>query len=612
VTPWPPVTILVCAADDAPAVGRTRASVDASDYPGELEILTGPPQDGSPPAAIANRLSAEAAGTYLLILEAGTTLDPHCVRRLIARAGASDEPVIVTANRRGADGRTIAGHAFFSASPEAIDLLPEDRLPTDITGAGTFLIRTSTFHAIGGFDLGLEDSPALGADLAFRAVGSDGHIGRATGAVAFEAVSRSGLRRRPAYRLAVSDRAAAAAMEHPPDRPHRILWIAPHLPEHGRSGVDARHAQMMRALRNAGTELVVYSAHGTHDAATDLELDELGIKRVAQPREERWDLGSSRDLRVADVIGARSWDTIFISHLHMSAGITPIIKRLAEGASTIVDMGTVRFPAAHDEPSTFEAGDPRVTQFLAGLAGADAVVAATDPDRRAVALGDPALPTFTWSALGEDLEPGSGGARDGSLLYVGDLLHHPNAQGIEWWLDLIAAGVETRAGRPVPLRVVGSGSEIYRAIWRHPHKILIAGWQPDLGLEMAGARVLALPLTYTTGTGGRMATALGCGLPVAASAPAAALLPGSLAGLAQVGSSPAEMAEAISALLTDDSHWSSVRERILEAGIPGLRVAQGAQFVDWLTSIDVRDEAGPPPSRRSGSRRGLRRLGRAS
>ena len=126
--------------------------------------------------------------------------------------------------------------------------------------------------------------------------------------------------------------------------------------------------------------------------------------------------------------------------------------------------------------------------------------------------------------------------------------------------------------------------------------------------------MLTIPLTYTTGTGGRMATALAAGLPVAASAPAAALLPDRLAGLVHVGSSPAELAEAIAGLLTDDARWEDARAALLETDIPALRDAQSTRFVDWVASIESRDlpDRGAAPSRRSGNRRGLRRLVRAS
>ncbi|MBT8166215.1 MAG: glycosyltransferase [Acidimicrobiia bacterium] len=610
---WPKVTVVVCGSADEPAVGHTRASLGASDYQGELEILTGPPGDDSSPAAVANRLGLEASSGYLLVLAAGTTLDPRCLRRLVARAGKEDEPVIVSADRRGADGRPIAGQGFFSVAREVIDLLPEDRLPHDLTGVPTMLIRTTAFNAAGGFDLGLATSPALAADLAIRMIGPGGHIGRATGAVALEPGIRSGLERTPAYRLASPSAISPDALESKHRRPQTILWVAPHLPNPSRSGVDARHIQMMRALRSPGTELVVFSAHGTHEAGTERRLDALGIHRITPPPDERWEPNLGRDHRFEDVFGARPWDTILVSHSHMAPGIMPIIRRAAGDARTIVDMGSVRFPAAHTPTSPQpDVNDPWVVQEIATLSGADAVVTATIQDRHIIELAEPTIPAFVWSALGED--PGPGGTLDGSLLYVGDLFHHPNAQGIEWWLDAVAARVEARMGRPVPLRAVGTGSEIYRTIWRHPHKIELAGWQPDLGRELAAARVLTIPLTYTTGTGGRMATALAAGLPVAASAPAAALLPDRLAGLVHVGSSPAELAGAIAGLLTDDARWEDARAALLETDIPALRVAQSNRLVDWLASIESRDGPGrsAAASQMSGSRRGLRRLVRAS
>jgi len=396
--------------------------------------------------------------------------------------------------------------------------------------------------------------------------------------------------------------------------PALTLWISPHFPDPDRSGVDARHLDMMQALGGKEADLTVVSTHGTHDGRSSRRFEALGIDHLAPPPDERWDLGAGHDRWLEDAIEARQWNTIIVGHPHMAGGILSIIERRAKAARTIVDLATVRFPAAHDPTADPAADDPRIETELAALTGADAVVTATEGDRRVIELVDPSLPSFVWSALGEDVEPGSGGALDGPPLYVGDLLHHPNAQGLEWWLDVVAARVEARMGRPIPLRAVGTGSEIYRAIWTHPRKIHLAGWQPDLGVELAGARLLAIPLTYATGTGGRMATALASGLPVVASAPAAALLPGLLAGLVRVGSTPAEFAEVISTLLNDDDGWHAERARILQTDIPALRRAQTTRFSDWLASIKpgTREPAARRPNRRSGSRRGLRRLSRAS
>ena len=56
----------------------------------------------------------------------------------------------------------------------------------------------------------------------------------------------------------------------------------------------------------------------------------------------------------------------------------PKVKRLAPGASTIVDLGTVRFPTAHDPSPDVDLHSPAVRQELDALAGADAVVTATE------------------------------------------------------------------------------------------------------------------------------------------------------------------------------------------------------------------------------------------
>jgi glycosyltransferase involved in cell wall biosynthesis len=396
--------------------------------------------------------------------------------------------------------------------------------------------------------------------------------------------------------------------------PARILWMSSHLPNPAESGIDARHLQMIRSLRAGGSEIVVYAEHATDTGAGKTRLESLGVRPETPPPQPRWNLDPPVT-GPASLLAEAPWDLVFIADPHLGRRLMPKVKRLAPGACTIVDLGTVRFPTAHDPSPDVDLHSPAVRQELDALAGADAVVTATNQDRDVLEAAQPEGPVFTWHALGDDGPSASGGDPGGSLLYVGNLFHHPNVQGLDWWRDLVAAQVEGRVGHPVPLRVVGRGGEAYRTVWSDRRRMELVGWIPDLNVELARARTMVVPLTYATGTGGRIASALASGLPVAATPVAAAALPPPLRSLIRVGGEPADLGKSIARLLTDRAFWDAERERIRSVDFPALRRAQEDEFTNWLAARrhePPTDDRTWTPRRKPGSRRGLLRLAPSS
>jgi hypothetical protein len=242
------------------------------------------------------------------------------------------------------------------------------------------------------------------------------------------------------------------------------------------------------------------------------------------------------------------------------------------------------------------------------------VIAATRQDAAVVAAAMPGLPVTAFGAFGREPATDAGPEGHGRLLFIGDLLHRPNLEALDWWIEQVAPQVAVRLGEPASLRVVGSASDVHRASRNHPGRTDIAGWKVDLDVEMNRARLLVVPVTVATGTGGRIATALRRGMPVVATPAAAAVLPDALAGLVHVGEDAAALAEQVGRLMGSDEPWEAARTRIEAAGIPALRAAQLDAFGEWLatvqpTAIDLPDGGASPTPR---SRRGRRRRARAS
>ena len=609
---WPKVSIIIGGTPESVATRHTANSVGAGNYPGEIQLLTGSPGKEGSPASIANAHAVEAAGGLLMMLPPGATLDPRCLRRLVERLQVDERIPAVAPRWRGPDGAGLAPDSYSSVAP-AIRPFLEDlgvgagqpHLPLDLAPVGSMLTRSEEFLAVGGYDLTLDGTRYLGADLGRRLSESGGGIAIETEAVAFAPRSPDGLYRLPAYGLA--SRFGASAGPDKPPGPAKILWAAAHLPDRDRSGIDARHFEMIEALARTGAEILVWAEHYSGARPVGKDLSAAGIRWIAPPPDRRWDLGrrAGSDTWLRDLLGGIPWDTVVIAEPRLAAWITPQIEAIAAQARTVVDFGTVRFANPSSGSPAGEIGD-----VLPGLKGIDGVVVASATDVDVLDATAPDLPALVFTALGR--ESTAGAAPDGELLFVGDLFHHPNLLALEWWMDEIAGRVEAHLGRPARLRVVGHGADAHRAVWNHPAKVDIAGWQPDLSAELNQARLLVVPMTMVTGTGGRIASALGHGVPVVASVPAVAALPPNLAGLVDIGEDAADMARKIAHLMSDNDAWETARARIATVDIPRLREAQAATLGDWLDGIAPSPEAAGAAIRTRSSRRALRRRRRAS
>lgn len=615
---WPKVSVVIGGRRGAPAGRHTAASVDASDYEGEIQVLIGAADEAGTAAEIINSHAAESAGPLLMILHPGSTLDPRCLRRLVVRMQADETLAAVAPQWRAPDGGLLAPNGYLSADRPLCPFLQGGRNPAsvisspnaiDLDATGSMLVRTRDFFAVGGLDLRLDGTPYLGADFGRRLAQLGGGIEVETRAVGFAPSRPAGPYRLPGYALVTEPTG------HSPDRrptPTRILWAAAHLPDRDRSGVDARHLEMLEALVQTGAEVLVWAEHDSGNRTVTGYLESIGTRWIAPPPDRRWNVGpaaaAGRWLR--DLLAGGHWDMVLIAEPRLTGWVVPQARAVAPLTRLVVDLGTVRFPKAHGPKGS---PDREIEDDSIAIGDTDGVIAATGPDASVVSASHPELPTHVFPALGRGPRSSPVPGREPGLLFVGDLLHRPNLEALEWWIEVVAARVEAQAGHPAPLRLVGHGSEAHRSAWRQPGKTEIAGWMPAIEAELAAARALVVPLTYVTGTGGRIVSALRSGLPVVASGPAAAVLPPALADLVLVGNSADELAGHIGRLLTDAAYRGEVRAQISAADVGSMVERRREQLHDWLAAIDPRPIEDPVEAIRTpGSRREPPRRSRAS
>ncbi|MBT8216534.1 MAG: glycosyltransferase family 4 protein [Acidimicrobiia bacterium] len=569
------MTVVVAGSESDPAARLTIRSVRACEYGGDVRLLT----------ADATGDPADQAGSdYLIQLGPGTILHPGFLVRLVERAESTGAAVVVP-QWQAAGGGPVAPSAFVSpgvGSHHHAPSLSAIRYPFDVPPVASFLSRTASLRDLGG----LPSDPQQ-ADVAARRLAEDGPIVLAEDAVGWLPDMPPDLRRRPRYDLVADPVAGPAAPNPGPD----ILIVTDHLPNRNHTGKEARRCDLVDDLAAAGAHVVVWAERGGDEGA-DERRPGNGAGWVTPAQHRRWrprpDGGPFALLD--DVLGRYRWDHIIVTEPRL---VGPVADR-AGATPVVADLGSVRLPMLYDPDREPDPDEPAMAAILAELEHADGVIGAGTPEVEFLRRLDPdrATTVFTPSPV-----PGSGnGPRpDGPLLFIGDLLHHPNLQAVEWWLEELAGRVAARAGRPIPLRVVGRGSELYRQVWPHPEKVDVVGPVPDLSAELAACRMLLVPLPYATGTGGRVIRALAGGVPVAATAYVAGLVPPHLVSLINVGRDAEELADVTARLMTDDAAWTAARRTIEQAPR-----SDPDDLVAWLSSVTARRR---PVSRTSSSRR---------
>jgi O-antigen biosynthesis protein len=223
---------------------------------------------------------------------------------------------------------------------------------------------------------------------------------------------------------------------------------------------------------------------------------------------------------------------------------------------------------------------------LACMADADATIVTSDHEREVLApLTDPdKLVLLRWIARPEP--PRTGFAERHGIGFVGNYLHAPNLDGVEWFVAEVLPLVRARLP-DVRLHLAGSGMPASISALASD-AIEVHGWVPDLAVFFGGLRLSVAPLRYGAGFKGKVASSLAHGLPVVGSSislEGTGLFDGD--GLL-AADDPAAFADAVVRLHEDAALWQAQSARALER-VTALYSPQAATQVwrDLLARLDL-------------------------
>ncbi len=635
---------------------RAVESLKRSEYEGPLQILVYDNDSPGGPGPIAdesdvfvargdrnigfgpahNRLADEARYERLLILNNDTTLEPRALGRLVERMSMGDLPGAVSPAYRSFEGGVLEMGGFVGPAGDGWQMFRGARPPESFRrlgyrvaygSAACLLVRTSDFRRLGGFDD--RYAPAYYEDTDYcMKLRSEGRLtvvepralvfhyeGATAGREVSSGMKRHQVRNRSKFverwsRVlasmspvgeggALTDLLAPEAPEH-----LRVLWIAPHLPRMDREAGHARIMAMIDALAQDGHKVAFWAEQCFDAGRYGPMLERAGVHWFGSQRSYRWTVQRPVDEGVNDLSNLLMlvpFDVVVVSFPELAGRLGKVVRSIRPEAAMVVDDVDLHFLRADRAAALGIEGASPISKEaeLAVYAESDGVITASDTESEVLGTEIPGVPTWPFAVSAQPPRDAKIGAT--TLLFLGNFSHHPNRDAVDWWLAELGEEIERRLGRPLPLRVIGAGSERLAEV-DVGGRLEIGGWVEHLDPELAQARCFLAPLRYGAGTKGKILAALSHGVPVVTTSIGAEGNPGPvLAGLL-VADSVEGLAGHVVELWTSDEVYRQARDAARAAGSAAwdLQSALSIEFSAWVRRrvSDRRSKVGspgPPP-----------------
>lgn len=379
----------------------------------------------------------------------------------------------------------------------------------------------------------------------------------------------------------------------PNESSRRILWIHPHLPRPDCEGGDARIIKEIKLLVAQGHLLTIWAEHiGDHRKYGPL-FEDLGVRWFGYQEPSRWPLNSraNEKTRTLQDLLKTEWDGIVIWSAEVAERFTPIIRQLKPGIPIIIDNGVLLYLQS-ERGDALNIKTPKSIQRakqweLDIYRQADGVIASSEVEADILRAELPHLQVTSFDVGTYPPTLCNGSQRDGDLVFLGNFLHPPNIDAIEWWVEKIAPAVARIHHKPIPLRVFGSASDTALADLVKPGILEVVGWVEDLKDEFDRARAFLVPLRYGAGTKDKISIALSYGVPTITTTVGAESMPAELYSALRIADAPEAIAKEVVNLMTDTPQWETEARRARSAAERGWKnQAQRNRHLDgWIRDL---------------------------
>ncbi len=315
-----------------------------------------------------------------------------------------------------------------------------------------------------------------------------------------------------------------------------VIWVTPDFAAHPRSGGAIRSHRIVSALaQEHDVDLVVVGVCGEPDLV-QVTTGVRSLRTYPPTRGVRarmhawcrgwplaaaraWNRAAATEVRAAAMAGA----TVIIDFSYVAAYRVKGLPHVLHFHNVESDRPMARTSAWRGWEATRE--NRQLARWERGLLTDPSATVVTVSREDAERLGVSAVVVPNGCDLPATVPPQAPG---GPLLFVGTLNYPPNAEGLRWWTEqvwpLLPHGSQ-------PLRVVGRGGrEALGALADHP-ALDVVGELAEVGLELAAARAVVVPLLSGGGSRLKIVEALAWGRPVVSTTIGAAGLQGLVDGV---------------------------------------------------------------------------------
>ena len=264
----------------------------------------------------------------------------------------------------------------------------------------------------------------------------------------------------------------------------------------------------------------------------------------------------------ADLLRWNQYDVALLPFFRFARDFIPGLRSISPQTRIVVDTIDIHFVRELREaelsrdPAAMERAESTKQAELGIYTQADALITVTEQDWQHIETYLPAKPHFVIPNIHsvpdstENLPDRSG------LLFIGGFDHSPNTDAVLYFVEEIFPLVK-KAVPDITLKVVGDNPPD-SILELQDNSITVTGYVPSTEPYLQKARVSIAPLRYGAGMKGKIGEAMANGLPVVTTSVGAEGIGLVHGETALIADTPAEFAQHVVKLHSDDAIWSSI------------------------------------------------------
>jgi len=338
----------------------------------------------------------------------------------------------------------------------------------------------------------------------------------------------------------------------------RVLFIDYTTPRPDQDAGSYAALQEIRLVQSLGYKVTFLPANMAHLGKYTDDLQKMGVEVITAPF----------FLTMAEYLGkhAVDFDAFYVTRYYVAEAVIEQLRGFAPNARVIFNnadlhfLREIRAAQAEGDPKRLEQARETREKEVRIINEVDVVLSYNEVEHsviQAYSEGQATVVKCPW-VVDVIAAPAPLDKRAG-LSFLGSYRHHPNAEGVQWFLTDVMPIVNAKAGDQ-KLSLYGAGmTDDIKAL--KSDQVDPVGFVDDIADAFDQHRIFIAPLRSGAGIKGKVLSALAHGIPCVLT-PVAAESIGLRSGYdCFIARTPEEWADAIRKLSTDDALWHSISEK---------------------------------------------------